>query len=52
MNYYQNNKKNVKMYVTIFSSKFHGHMFIFFKSYLALQNKSKFRDEKIKQKGK
>ena len=44
--YGQNNKKNLKMHETIFSFKFHDHMFIYFKSYLVLQDKRKRRDEK------
>ena len=34
------------MYVTSFSSKFHGHMFISLKVISALQKKRKRRDEK------
>ena len=45
MKYGQNNKI-LTMHETIFSSKFHGYMFIFFKSYLVLQKNKKWRDEK------
>ena len=44
--YGQNNKKNVKMYVTSFSSKIYGHMFISLKVGSVLQKKINRRDEK------
>ena len=47
MKYGQNNeKKNVKMYVTSFSTKFYGHMFISSKVIRVLQKKRKRKEEK------
>ena len=42
---YGQNDKIVKMHETIFSSKFHGHMFTFL-SYFVLKNKRKRKDKK------
>ena len=46
MKYGHNNKKNVNMYVTNFSSEFYGHMFISLKVISLLQKKRNRRDEK------
>ena len=42
----QNNKKNIKMYVTSFSFKFNDHMFVSLKVISILQKKRNRRDEK------
>ena len=52
MKYGQNNKKNVKMYLTSFSFKSHGHMFISLKVISVLQKKRNRRHEKEEKKKK